>query len=390
MTTHDQNLVPEQVIMELDINTTTKQKKEQENKTCEGTSIDPTEIHRAPSRKRRIHEFILDEQTSLRNTDLYNSNTNYLSNMAQVSKQKAYNKLPTIAKKNAAFWVYGKGLGGVGIGLGANREPHPLDTFSGKNLLEILGGEYEAESQEAKEDENPRGRENQERENLPDVEFARRASSIIDEHSQLPWNISASIHSSGQVQWYGSIGMSSEHRHDSVQRHRNRITSSSPLTGRSYLELDREDMGLGLGGSGLDFGDELDVTRYLEGELASDRENISILSSRESVRPDRASRRRDLSSLHQESFNFYEFVHENVLSMRGGIDDGDSGRVRTTLTAFTDIFPPSETSRLIATQAFMNILTLANEGWLIVSQGEGGGGKSRTRAEEIYLRVVED
>ena len=58
--------------------------------------------------------------------------------MAVASKQKQQNKLPTLAKHNAAFWVFDQGIGSVGIGLGANCEPHPLKQFSGDELYNSL------------------------------------------------------------------------------------------------------------------------------------------------------------------------------------------------------------------------------------------------------------
>jgi hypothetical protein len=79
-----------------------------------------------------------DNRTELRNTELANFNNDYVQNMASASKQKYQNKLPTQAKKNAAFWVFGQGIGSVGLGLGASRVQHPLRRFSGEELYDVL------------------------------------------------------------------------------------------------------------------------------------------------------------------------------------------------------------------------------------------------------------
>ena len=80
----------------------------------------------------------MDEQTAFRNTELAQINNEYLQNMALILKQKAQNKVPAQAKKTAAFWVFGQGIGSVGVGLGASHIVHPLHVFSGDELLGFL------------------------------------------------------------------------------------------------------------------------------------------------------------------------------------------------------------------------------------------------------------
>ncbi|CAI7630749.1 unnamed protein product [Penicillium pancosmium] len=389
---------------------------------------DPTEIFRAPSRKRPIREIDLDVKTTLRNADLARSNEEYLVNMAQATKQKKYNRLQTITKKNAAFWVYGQGLGSVGMGLGANREPHPLNMFSGERLYKSLGGvglRPDPLDERGKEDKKDHARAlprearapdrgmNADVDQHEDVEFARQApSSILDDaSSQMPWNISASLHSSGQAQRFGSRSMSiGDPRFESSTRTgvgvgagvggRYRITSASPLAGRSHLDPSHFDIAGGY------INDELEITQYLENELASDRENVSILSNPNMQSRLRKTRnglgeqlqylrknQRDLASLDRESLNFYEFIRDNMSAaapMLGDGDDEGSGSVM-----FGDILPPSQTTRVVATQAFMNVLTLATEGWLVVHQnrlsdGGGDGWGARYRSGGIFMRVVDE
>lgn len=428
----DDDVIRDDVMMNLDPNAEKSAADNQANNCAphqeEGKTLDPTEIYRAPSRKRTIREVIFDERTTLRNTDLYRSNEDYLINMARANKQKHHNKLPTIIKKNAAFWVYGQGLGSVGRGLGTSREPYPLplNMLCGETLYELVTGirlGSDSDKGSAEVQEQARGEINGAHEkdpNMPqDVEFARHAPpSLNDDASQMPWNISASLHSSGHTQRYGSRSMSiGDLRFDSSSRAgvgggsgngvagRYRITSSSPLAGRGYLDPKQFDDGIGIGGTYTD--DEFEITRYLENELASDRENLSNLSHRRSRSrglkldsPERQNFQRDLASLDQESLNFYEFIRENMSAPTSASPSVLAGEDQLPgSVAFSAILSPSQTSRIIATQAFMNVLTLATEGWLIVRQDRGrisdGGRSGRNarmgfRSGDIFMRVVEE
>lgn len=93
---------------------------------------------RARQTLKKAKTMLADSRIALRNTDLAQWNNEYLQNMAGASKQKHQNKLPTLSKRNAAFWVLGQGIGSVGVGLGASREPHPLKYFSGDDLYASL------------------------------------------------------------------------------------------------------------------------------------------------------------------------------------------------------------------------------------------------------------
>lgn len=327
--------------------------------------------------------FPTDGSTTLRNTDLANSNSNYLANMAEARRQKQQNKQQTFVKKNADFWVLGSGIGSVGVGLGANDYPHPLSIFSGTELYKSLCGEPEPlETPE----ETPETRKNQPspgiglglsppREGGADVEFAREApASLLDEHSsQMPWNITASLQSSrfrlGSV---GDLSMRGDSGSLLTRIRRGRLTSASPLAGRGYLESSD-----GLGSfTGAD--DELDareIAAYLEGELATDHEDISVLSRRASML-ERAVKQLDL-----ESVNFFEFL-------AGCVEDGGDKKT----LRFSELLPPELTSAAVATQGLMNVLTLATKGLLRVKQekyedfGEEAWGE-RYRYGEILLRM---
>lgn len=96
---------------------------------------------RARQTLKKAKTMLADSRIALRNTDLAQWNNEYLQNMAVASKQKQQNKLPTLSKRNASFWVLGQGIGSVGVGLGASREPHPLKYFSGDDLYASLSAD---------------------------------------------------------------------------------------------------------------------------------------------------------------------------------------------------------------------------------------------------------
>lgn len=58
--------------------------------------------------------------------------------MAAALKKKLKNRVPAQAKKNAEFWVFGLGIGSVGVGLGTSLVQHPLHFFSGETLYASL------------------------------------------------------------------------------------------------------------------------------------------------------------------------------------------------------------------------------------------------------------
>ena len=92
-------------------------------------------------RKRRAPKTLpVDERPELHNTDLAQWKTDYLANMAEAMKVKKSHKAPFFARKNAAFWVIGAGIGGVGAGLGSSKFQSPLDMFSGDAMMEALTG----------------------------------------------------------------------------------------------------------------------------------------------------------------------------------------------------------------------------------------------------------
>ena len=102
-------------------------------------SSEPAET--PPQRKRRAPKRLpVDERQELHNTDLTQWNNDYTANMADATAAKISRKAPFLAKKNAAFWVLGVGIGGVGAGLGSSKFQSPLGIFAGDSMMEALTG----------------------------------------------------------------------------------------------------------------------------------------------------------------------------------------------------------------------------------------------------------
>ncbi|OKP13581.1 Meiotic recombination protein rec8 [Penicillium subrubescens] len=318
------------------------------DRLMEDGEIERTGEVRAQQRIRQVKNIISDDSTTLRNTDLAKWNDEYSANMAHATKLKKQNKLPTLAKKNAAFWVFGLGIGSVGMGLGQRREDGPLKEYSGDALYSLVPGEkhsHRVEPDENDEQQSHGALGHSGQKQTLDVEIGRQAPSSVydDRSSQMPWNITASLQGSVRGQRFGSISGSSA-------RPRGRLISASPLAGRDrHSSLSIPNVGDDLGEL-----EQLDITQYLEGELAPDNEDISTLTARRKSMIDRIT-----SSLDTESLNFFEFIQMKL---------DESASTKPGVITFPELLPPTETTRIVAAHGFMNVLTLATKGVLDVSQ----------------------
>ncbi|KAI2787234.1 hypothetical protein POX_f07597 [Penicillium oxalicum] len=373
MDTNEDILLPapveEQVTQPLPVqqNTESTLRSSVEMRMLEDGEIERAAETRARQRIRRAKVISSDNSTTLRNTDLARWNDEYAANMAQVLKQKNQNKLASLSKKNAEFWVFGLGIGSVGLGLGQHREEGPLNHYSGDALHGLISGETTfarlGNRDSTEKQESPRSRGQAVRSGSPDVEIARNApsSAYYDRSSEMPWNITASLPSSIRGQKFSSISESSA-------RPRGRLTSASPLAGRSYPDGRERQSSLSIlnAGDELDKLEQLDITRYLESELAPDREDISTISLRR-----KSTSERIVSTLDAESLNFLDFIQLKLEEH----STNSSSRI-----AFSWLLPPATTARNVAAQGFLNVLTLATKGALNVSQEacNGSGASSRS------------
>ena len=97
----------------------------------------PTESTPAP-RRRQPRAIELDQATELRRNEIIAWDNYYANNMAIASKAKQVHKLPSIAKQNAALWVFGAGVGNIGLGIGQGNLAGELHVFSGENLMQLV------------------------------------------------------------------------------------------------------------------------------------------------------------------------------------------------------------------------------------------------------------
>ncbi|RHZ49529.1 uncharacterized protein CDV56_100552 [Aspergillus thermomutatus] len=394
-------------------------------------------------RTRRIPKAVAtDSQTALRNTELAQYNNEYVQNMAAALKQKLKNKVPTQAKKDAVFWVYGQGIGSVGVGLGIAHVQHPLHFFSGETLYASLTSverskkrksspstneDSDADSEtrrvrrrEESEEQLGRGGPFHDDHNLhDDMEIGRHASSVLrDDSSQMPWNITASVRSSrlglsatSIFRGFGSISdFSTRGIRDSAAsmaplaapgRARSRLVSASPLAGRG-LQYDLEGLAIpGTQEDDVDFLEDNDLAGYLQSELDI---GPNAEPKDETDRKRAAFHNRLLkSSMDQESLNFLEFLNLQIeepardSAEQDTVRETDAGFLRLDASdgkevAFSTLLPPESTSYTVATHGLMHILTLATKGFLSVHQEPYEDESSeeygvRYKFGEIYLRL---
>ena len=377
----------------------------------------------APQQRKRREPKVLptDMAQELHNADLASWNNNYLENMAQATLAKVRHRYAAVAKKNATTWILGTGIGGVGLGLGVSKIKSPLDMFAGDALLEALtgressaAGRKRSHDEEAEHTTDSEGRRVRAREDdgeqigrgdgatLRDdqtfgigddvstlclssvllltleqsIEVGRDAPLALEDVS-MPWNVSSSVARGYAGSLGGGMGTSGgrpsslPHRASSVipgslDRRASRITSASPLIGRGVehlrsLELPtHEDE------------DELLGNRTIQGSEANDFElygpaaGVSTQTAAESqwIR----------ATLDRESNNFLEFVKAEIAAAEQRREDvAESAIDANSEVKFEELLPPTQHSKIVASQAFLHVLSLATKGLISVQQGVAFG-----------------
>jgi hypothetical protein len=82
----------------------------------------------------------LDVLTQISRDELLQWDRDYLENMSRLDGQKANAKSQIQARKNAAAWIVGRGIGAVGS-IGNHGFTYPLESFCGDSLLVSLSDE---------------------------------------------------------------------------------------------------------------------------------------------------------------------------------------------------------------------------------------------------------
>ncbi|KAL8908094.1 MAG: hypothetical protein Q9171_005588 [Xanthocarpia ochracea] len=354
-----------------------------------------------------------DQTQELRNSDLAQWNNEYLANMENAKKAKLQHKITTAAKHNAASWVFGAGIGGVGVGLGASKMKGPLaEMFAGDALMQALTGVSdlaigqkrsrsggEAEDSEAEERRvrmregdqevgRAQGLEDDDMLILPGseaIEMGRDEIPALEDSMQFPWNRSASARESrqgsiGRGQGFGSsiggFGTSGGRpsslpmigRPSSMDRRASRITNASPLVGRgperySDLEIPQFDENELLGGPSTSVAAD-DFQHY--GPAAG--VDTQTAAQSQWMR----------ATLDTESNNFLEFIKTEIsrkAAARADVqqeeeedDELSGGAAATNSVFFEDLLPPAQNTKIVAAQALLHVLALATKGMLNVEQ----------------------
>jgi meiotic recombination protein REC8 len=372
--------------------------------------IQSTSTVSAPMRKKRRTARVLpiDSRMELRHKDLADWNADYLQNMDAIIKAKKHARIAQQAKKNAEYFVWGRGLGGVAQHYANGTGPNPFEMFIGDNLFELAtgisrkkgtkhsrdSGIDEATQNEARrvrqrtserEEEMGRGDEDEGffQPGGDEVEMPREAATALDDQqifSSMPWNMSASKHGSSAVPRSARLGMTDQARPGS--RPGSRMVSASPLLGRSQA--------LGL-----------EALRSLESDgdvaLSGDEFAGPGPSSPPTVVPSPVKPSGRINeALSAEDANFLDFVNDAIVEKRDRAQANLNHRTDVAqateidIVTFEELLPPVENNKMVACQGLMMVLLLGTKGMLDVQQlGDFGDINLKLTLQAKASQVVE-
>ncbi|GAM37642.1 Arg5,6 homolog [Talaromyces pinophilus] len=327
----------------------------------------------------------LDVLTQISRDELLQWDRDYLENMSRLDGQKANAKSQIQARKNAAAWIVGRGIGAVGS-IGNHGFTYPLESFCGDSLLVSLSDEPPVNEQTRKRssshEEDDEGHARNVRRRVSndgveigltrpydlamqeDVEIGLDAPPSLpdDASSQMPWNFTVSLQgsvagSSSVPRPFDAYDLSSRRYNRGLGRPGSRFSSASPLARRglpqnlfghdSLSSLSLRDFG--------EFQDD-DLGDFLHG-AGSD----GIAEANDNGFESQVT----LASLENNDRNFLDFLQTRVQSSKA--DKGSPGIQKI---AFSELLPQASTSRAVATQALLHVLTLATKDVIRVSQGK--------------------
>ena len=330
----------------------------------------------------------LDATMELRNSELARWNQDYVANMNDALHHKNTNKAAALAKKNAEYWILGKGDEG------------PLSIFSGAKLLKALTGinlitgkkraREEAGDTAADRHVRPRSDEPSSDEvarRFEDdgfmpmmgddtIEQGREAPTPLDDrhHSSImPWMQSAGSgratgpFSGGGMPTSASLGGGAGAQ---LGRRGSRLTSASPLMGRGPVGDNVDDFQLHVSQA------DIAMTGADELELFDPAAQVDTQTAAQS--------QWQRAALDGESGNFLEFVQAGIQELDLVRDQAGQGGEEVAITKgsinFNALLPPESHSCVVAAQALLHVLALGTKNLLDVQQEEAFGG--------ITIRVV--
>ncbi|KAF2762438.1 hypothetical protein EJ05DRAFT_1798 [Pseudovirgaria hyperparasitica] len=364
----------------------------------------------APLRKRRTRKPIAaDRELEVRNTELSRWNSDYNEIMILATTAKMPQKAIAQAKKNAEWLVLGRGIGGVGSGVGSHMVESPFNMYCGDSLWEMITGTKRREDKlrkrlrdpdvvdvedtdssegrrvraRSEEGELRRGVEAQlgDQNELPPlgddtIELPRDEREVLDDRrmsSAMPWNITASIRGSSVARgidlgFPASAGLSIGGV--SGSNNRQRLVSASPLQGRGSGAL-------GPLSQYLEAGD--DNAMPFESEpydsASGGVQNLEPIAADAADAPYVTESQQLRDALDREGQNFLEFIEQGIREKAAGnaeedmVHDDDHEDEIT----FEKLLPTHANNRLVAANAFLHVLSLATKNLIYVRQSEAYG-----------------
>jgi meiotic recombination protein REC8 len=385
-------------------------------------SLVSAEAKQKKTRAKKVRTITLDKIMEIRNSDLNDWQVNYIDNMAAASLIKTKHTASTQGKKNAFHFVYGTGLNDVGGAIGKSTFISPLAQFAGVALLATLIGAPASKKTKRKAvdnafdtpkkaartsdlgrgqflddgldfnvDDDPFAIRNRSISNNS-VEVGRDAPSALADYtsSAMPWNMSASANSHQRA-------LSSMSKLPGSRR----LTAQSPLIGRGSNVPGELEMFSQL----MDVGDAEEMVIYGRsdslpaggghgtaggyssshgGGMINPGEDFEHFGPAAFVDTQTAANSQWVkAALDRESNNFLEYVKNTIAEkavdeLCGGNEtqvsveaQGNSGKRvvdHSASVTFEKLFEEGKHSKVVASQAFYQILCLATKKLIWVDQ----------------------
>jgi meiotic recombination protein REC8 len=345
-------------------------------------------------RKARMPKVLpIDYTTELRNSDLLSMSNTYTVRMSEERQTMLAKKAAKQIKNNPLHFILSNGINGVGAGIGKSHGKTPLSNmFSGTALFELVTGralELRGQKRESEEEDpdterrrvRPRLDENDqigrgdwmephEDDDLLQLDNAEMGRDASDgrEDMTLPWNnITTSLRGSSALHGaLGSVTGLQGSAAGSLGRRGSRMISASPLHGRPRLSGLEPLLATGGFESDAVFGGELGAL----GGPSVDTE-FEMFDGGATVHTQTAAWNSwQQSLLARESINFLGFI-ENAIHEGRAINDQFEDHA--TSVDFEELLPTSSTSRVVAAQALMHVLSLATKSLINANQVEEYG-----------------
>ena len=385
-------------------------------------SDETLETAEAPQHRKRPAKAIRpDQRTELSNKDLNDWNAGYLFNMAAAARAKQAKVSGLEARRNAEFWVFSQGIGNVASTFGGDRTPHPFVVFVGQNLWDLLKGpesgmKRSRSSSSGEEDEGEEARrvrarttsqEDVARGGEDDIllfndddggmlqegddfniesEVGRHAPPSLPDHSSgMPWNTSASRHSSARPLMSGGLARLSSSvgglqggmdfgPPSALRRRGSRFTSASPLLGKGPLlsRLGSQEH-LPLEPSRLTSNE--DEFADLDAQLGAGVDvDFELYGPSAIVDTQTAGQSQWVAAtLENEAYNFLTFVTTKIQSRaeeQAQVEEAYGEGLTQDKITFEELLPPTRNSQIVGAQALLHVLALATKGLLEVYQGQ--------------------